>query len=236
MTQEITVQEDRGLFAAQTPNMMVERATEIANCLVDVIDKQELFTDFRGKKYVRVEGWQSLGSMLAILPKESVVTRHDDGSYEAHVDLINVKTGLTVGAGSGFCGVDEPNWKSKPNYARRSMAITRATGKAYRLAFGWIMCLAGYEPTPAEEMPQADSAIDKVNEMIKAKSLPPQKETKPIVYTGTNEQKYELQKVFDEIDVTDPDVMRKLHQELIDEKCELGNVFLTVKEKLGLLF
>ncbi len=33
---------------------------------------------------------------------------------------------------------------------------TRATGKACRLAFSWIMKLAGYEPTPAEEMPQPD--------------------------------------------------------------------------------
>jgi hypothetical protein len=32
------------------------------------------------------------------------------------------------------------------------MAVTRATGKAYRLAFSWIMNLAGYEVTPAEEM------------------------------------------------------------------------------------
>jgi hypothetical protein len=32
------------------------------------------------------------------------------------------------------------------------MAQTRATGKACRLAFSWIMSLAGYEVTPAEEM------------------------------------------------------------------------------------
>lgn len=33
---------------------------------------------------------------------------------------------------------------------------TRATGKACRLAFSWIMRLAGYEATPAEEMPQPE--------------------------------------------------------------------------------
>ena len=32
------------------------------------------------------------------------------------------------------------------------MAITRATGKAFRLSFSWIMKLAGFQPTPAEEM------------------------------------------------------------------------------------
>jgi hypothetical protein len=32
------------------------------------------------------------------------------------------------------------------------MATTRATGKACRLAFSWVMVLAGYEATPSEEM------------------------------------------------------------------------------------
>jgi len=36
------------------------------------------------------------------------------------------------------------------------MAATRATGKAYRLAFSWIINLAGYETTPAEEMITAE--------------------------------------------------------------------------------
>jgi hypothetical protein len=34
------------------------------------------------------------------------------------------------------------------------MAITRATGKAARLAFSWIVSMSGFEVTPAEEMPQ----------------------------------------------------------------------------------
>ena len=40
------------------------------------------------------------------------------------------------------------------------MAQTRATGKACRLAFSWIMALAGYEPTPAEEMPDTRQPSD----------------------------------------------------------------------------
>ena len=38
-----------------------------------------------------------------------------------------------------------------------SMAQTRALGKAYRMALGWIMKMAGYEATPAEEMPDFKS-------------------------------------------------------------------------------
>lgn len=37
------------------------------------------------------------------------------------------------------------------------MAITRATGKVCRNAFAWVMALAGYETTPAEEMDGVES-------------------------------------------------------------------------------
>ena len=36
------------------------------------------------------------------------------------------------------------------------MAVTRATSRAFRQQYSWIMALAGYEPTPADEMPQGD--------------------------------------------------------------------------------
>ena len=76
-----------------------------------------------------------------------------DGSYEAKVDLILIATGKVIGGASALCGMDEKRWVKADRYARRSMAITRATGKAYRLAFAWIVAMAGYEPTNAEEMP-----------------------------------------------------------------------------------
>jgi len=38
------------------------------------------------------------------------------------------------------------------NNACMSMAQTRATSKAFRLNFSYVVALGGYEPTPAEEM------------------------------------------------------------------------------------
>jgi hypothetical protein len=52
----------------------------------------------------------------------------------------------------GVCSSDEPNWRGKPEFQLASMAQTRAAGKVLRLLLGWIVTLAGYEPTPAEEM------------------------------------------------------------------------------------
>ena len=48
----------------------------------------------------------------------------------------------------------ERRWNNADEYAVRSMAVTRATGKACRLSFSPIMALAGKATTPAEEMPE----------------------------------------------------------------------------------
>lgn len=140
------------LFDAPSPRMMVDQAVQMANVLSDVIEQKKLFTNIQGKKHVRVEAWATLGSMLGFLPREKSVIELPDGSYEAHVELYSLRSGQVVGQGSAICGVDEKRWGNAERYARRSMAITRATGKAYRLGFAWVMALAGYEGTPAEEI------------------------------------------------------------------------------------
>lgn len=136
------------------PKQMIAFASQVANELVAVIDKQKLYTVIQGKKHVRIEGWSTLGSFLGVVPREVSVSKDDDGTYEAKVELFSVKTGQIVGQASAICSVDEKRWGNAEDYARRSMAITRATGKAYRLGFSWIMTLAGYEATPFEEMHQ----------------------------------------------------------------------------------
>lgn len=143
----------RPLFFAATPKDQVKMASEMAEVLSDIITKQKLFSEISGKKYVKVEGWQTLGTFLGITARESRVNRLDDGSYEAFVDLIKFSDGTIVGGASALCSTNEKRWGNADEFARRSMAITRATGKAYRCSFAWIVTLAGYEPTPEEEMP-----------------------------------------------------------------------------------
>lgn len=141
-----------------TPELVIERAASIATALGAVIEKQVLYKQIRNKKYVVVEGWSTLGAMLGVLPREEWSREQPDGSWEAYVNLVRTSDGQIVGGASAICGMDENDgsgaltWANRARYARRSMAITRATGKAYRLSFSWIMALAGYMPTPAEEM------------------------------------------------------------------------------------
>lgn len=178
----------RSLFDLE-PAQQVAKATEIANALCDVIEKQKLYTNIQGKKYVLVEAWELMGTFLGILPRENRVVRMEDGSYEATVDLVRAADGKVIGGASALCGMDEQRWAKAANYARRSMAITRATGKAYRLSFSWIINLAGYEATPAEEMPAEVSAPKNDRATVAAPTSGAQK-GKP--YSGEKEQKESL--------------------------------------------
>ena len=142
-----------GAIEATSPNDVVIRATGMAKTLADIITSRRLYTTINGKKYVQVEGWSTLGAMMGVLPREVEVYERENGDFEATVELIRTSDCAVVGRASSIVSGDEKLWKGRERYARRSMAVTRATGKAYRLGFSWIMSLAGYEPTPAEEMP-----------------------------------------------------------------------------------
>jgi hypothetical protein len=139
-----------GTLQASTPGALVAGASELAGELAAVIAKQHLSTLINGRRHVNVEGWTTLGTMLGVIAREVITTEHD-GVYVAVVELVRMSDGACISRASAECGEEKP-WNTRPRYARRSMAQTRATGKACRLAFSWIMSLAGYEVTPAEEM------------------------------------------------------------------------------------
>lgn len=184
------------------PQEQIAFATQVATALSDVIKTQKLFQVFQGKEYVVVEGWTTLGMLLGILPVEDHVERLANGSYVAYVKLLRARDGVQVGGASSLCGIDEKRWAKADEYARRSMAVTRATGKAFRLGYSWIMRLAGYEATPYEEMPLV--TYEEPKETAKAK---PTTETqldlplcpdalRGLAYEGTEDQRAYMKSVF----------------------------------------
>lgn len=141
------------LFRTDDPDEIVKRAAGVATALAGVIDKRHLWADIRGKKHVLVEGWTLCGSLIGVFPVP--VWTHElgeDHGWEARVEA-RTRDGAVVGAAEAMCTRDEKRWKDADSYAIRSMAQTRATAKAMRLALGFIVTLAGYEATPFEEMP-----------------------------------------------------------------------------------
>lgn len=152
-----------GALAAQSPTEFVGRAAEMAKALASVIESQTLYVPIQGKKYVRVEGWTTLAGMLGVTPVEKEVSYFDRNGFQvfvATVEMINAD-GRVIARASAECGSygDGP-WIERADYAKRSMAVTRATSKACRLAFSWVMTLAGYEATPAEEVPDGGFSAD----------------------------------------------------------------------------
>lgn len=152
-----------GSLSIHNPVEIVKTASEIATALADIINQKELYSIIpsRGKKlkYVRCEGWTTMGAMLGVVPIEEYCRPlPDNKGFEAKVKLLRVKDGGQVGAASAECTYDEDNWSDRDSYSLRSMSLTRATSKAFRLSFSWIIKLAGFEPTPAEEMMQSDGS------------------------------------------------------------------------------
>ena len=140
------------VFHTDDPLEVIARATRIAAPLADLVRKQKLTSNISGKEHVRVEGWTLLGSMLGVYPVCEWTRKLDDG-WEARVEARTLG-GQVVGAAEAQCTRSENMWKSRDEYALRSMAQTRATSKALRQPLGFVMQLAGFDPTPAEEMPR----------------------------------------------------------------------------------
>lgn len=141
-----------GAVALASPEAVVRTATGLAKELARVIEDRVLYSNIQGKRFVRVEGWTTCAAMLGVIPREVSVQETGEGEFLALVELVRASDGMVLGRASAICGPDEREWAKRSRNARRSMAITRACGKACRLAFSWIIKLAGFEPTPAEEM------------------------------------------------------------------------------------
>lgn len=146
-----------GLFRTDDPVEVVERATRAANALMDVVRTKGLSSQIQGREYLNVEAWTTLGAMVGLSARTewSKPLLSPDGKvygFEAAVEVVNSQ-GVIVGRSEAQCTRGERTWANRDDYALRSMAQTRAMGKALRMPLGFIAVLAGYEATPMEEMP-----------------------------------------------------------------------------------
>ena len=129
-------------------------ATRVADALKSVLESQHLIQRIGDNNYVTVSGWSTLGTMIGIrvdiISVEPFPTKSRYG-YKAKVELVDGR-GNKVGEGEAIA---TSAGRQKEEHAVYSMAITRATGKAFRLSLAWIMELAGYSSTPYEEIPES---------------------------------------------------------------------------------
>ena len=147
------VEKKNEIVDVRSMSQLIAFSVELKKFIVDA----DLYSNIKGKNYVNVEGWEFAGLATGISPMiKSVVQIPSEGEikYKCEVDLID-KKGEKVGYGMAICSDKElakGNKKWTDEYAIASMAQTRAIGKAYRNKLAFLMKMAGYEPTPAEEI------------------------------------------------------------------------------------
>lgn len=165
-----SVTEKTTLVKLDSPKQVAAFAKElkgfiVANNLYTLMGENE-----EQKAFSHVEAWQFAGASMGIFfipvseenvsPETGEVrfkTKYGDRTnpifkYKVVVEAVQISTGRVVGRGVAICSNQEWNKKTFDEYAVLSMAQTRAIGKAGRNTLGWVMKLAGYEPTPAEEI------------------------------------------------------------------------------------
>lgn len=144
-------------------------ATNVANTLAPLVRNQGLVVKGLNRsnkeaEYVTVEGWEVLGTFLGIVPVTTTIAeiKNDKGrivGYRARatlyqnpiIDNDEIVGGRVIARAEAQANRDG---FQKDLFAIESMAQTRALGKAYRMGLGWVMKMAGFEGTFAEDMPR----------------------------------------------------------------------------------
>lgn len=154
-----------------TARAVVEHSAAVARELRAVIDNVKgpdgkptlvaVFKDKRGNthEHLTAEAWAMMGAMVGVGCRVETSRPVDYSSprrpkalgWETMAVAFDRASGEDLAAEWGICLRDEQRWSDAAEYAVRGMSATRARGRAYRAALGYVAHLAGYDPTPAEE-------------------------------------------------------------------------------------
>jgi hypothetical protein len=142
------------LAMPRAPEIVLQEAAKAAQALRDVIERKPNKCVINGKTFLQFEDWQTLGRFYGVTVAARTTSYIEQGrvrGYECHAEAIRAD-GQVISAAQAMCMDDESKWSDKPLLQLRSMAQTRAQAKALRNVLAWVVVMAGYAPTPAEEM------------------------------------------------------------------------------------
>ena len=149
-----------------SPAEVVDIATKQAKLLMNIVEQTKCFQEISGKKYLMVEAWETIGAFNRTHAEtdwtEPITKDNETIGYKAHVQLF--KDGLVVGGAVMPCYFTENCCKGKEGDAKHKAAMsaaqTFATSKAYRMNYSYVAILAGFQPTPAEEMMESENKAE----------------------------------------------------------------------------
>ena len=159
------------IVPAASAKDVVDAGREYAAALMDVVknqQKKKLVHRIGNNRYLAAEAWLMIARFNGTVPMiQETVPVEDEGKvigYKARAVIRRLADGVDVSAAESMCGLTEHVTKGQKDEGSRrnaamSMAQTRASAKACRIAYAHIVVLAGYEPTPAEEMGATGSEV-----------------------------------------------------------------------------
>jgi hypothetical protein len=203
MGTELTTARQAEVGIYDPPETTLANAMTAAKALQTVIAGKKKPVIMNGEQYLEFEDWQTCGQFYGLtVGTHDAVPVEIDGvkGAKARADLVDLRTGQVIeGAGAeAYCMRDEEKWNTRPKYEWQgegddrhkvkvgdevvpwfqlaSMAQTRAGAKAFRNRLAWVVVLAGYRPTPAEEMTgnegRAEPVMDKTHHSCTVHHVP----------------------------------------------------------------
>jgi hypothetical protein len=151
-----------GLSAAEFEVLTQESAIKAKN-LTNVIEnnkgKYVVVISENSPPFLKYEAWATIAAgyntAASIADDAELLYDHDGTTIigaKVHAVVHNIVTGTVTGGAIGYCMFAEKGWGNRTLNQIVSMAGTRAASKALRLMFSWVVVLAGYEPTPYDEL------------------------------------------------------------------------------------
>jgi hypothetical protein len=172
----------QGLAVSRPPAVILEEARVAAKALQSVISEKKKPVKFNGEQYLEYEDWQLVARFYGVTVKvisTSPVQIGQAVGFEAHADAIDA-AGRVISSADAMCLNDEDKWSTRSKYQAkkvgdewirekvgdeavplfqlRSMAQTRACAKCLRNIFAWVVVLAGFPGTPAEDIDNTQNA------------------------------------------------------------------------------
>jgi hypothetical protein len=157
----------------RAPKAILDEARIAAKALMEVVRQKPKPVIMNGEHYLEFEDWQTVAKFYGITAKVVKTTFIDLGGvkgFEATAEAIRLSDGMAISAADAMCLNDEDKWSTRtkyeyvdgnkvkvgdvpvPLFQLRSMAQTRAAAKCLRNVLAWVVVLAGFKPSVAEEM------------------------------------------------------------------------------------
>jgi uncharacterized protein (DUF3820 family) len=171
MSEQIVLKNDHGLGHSNGVQNYMRQATDVAGVCRAIVMETAQQIGKGDKKYVRVEGWQSIAVAHGCVASARDVERLEDG-YRCIGEVKRMDNGQVISSAEGFLGDDEPMWATARPTPSERCARLRAISRACRSAFAHIVVLIdkSLSTTPAEEVPHGgfdDINTDKYEKPVK---------------------------------------------------------------------